>query len=134
MNRLIGRALIATGIGHTVVGLVLFREPLAAIWRDGVANTIRDGQYDREAAFWFLLFSPLCVLLGQLVDHATARRDRWLLALVGWNVLAIGAVGALMMPVSGFWILLVLAPLVLRVARRIDAGGAPAAQAAPGRA
>lgn len=134
MNRFPGRALMATGIGHALLGLVLFREPLAAILRDGIANTIRDGQYDREAAFWFLLFGPACFLLGQLVNHAIEHRDQWLFALVGWNLIAIGGVGALIMPVSGFWILLVIAPLVFRVARGIEAEAAPAARTAERRA
>jgi hypothetical protein len=41
MNRFPGRALMATRIGHALLGLVLFREPLAAVVRDGIANTIR---------------------------------------------------------------------------------------------
>jgi Family of unknown function (DUF6463) len=134
MNHFPGRALMATGIGHALLGLVLFREPLAAIVREGIANTIRDGQYDREAALWFLLFSPLCFLLGQLVNHAIEHRDRRLFALVGWNLIAIGGVGALIAPVSGFWILLAIAPLVFWVARKIDAGAVPAARMAQRRA
>lgn len=130
MNRFPGRALMVTGIGHALLGLVLFRAPLAAIWRDGIANTIRDGQYDREAAFWFLLFSPACFLLGQLVNHANQHRDRWLFALVGWNLIAIGGVGALIMPVSGFWILIAIAPLVFRLARNTAAGAVPAGRTA----
>ena len=120
MHRLLGRALMLTGIGHAVIGLALFRHPVAAIVREGFANTIRDGQFDREAAFWFLLFSPACYLLGQLVDHALERRDRWLCAVVGWNLIAMGMVGAIVMPVSGFWILIAIAPLVFRASRAID--------------
>lgn len=121
MNHFPGRALMATGIGHALLGLVLFREPLAAIVREGIANTIRDGQYDREAALWFLLFSPACFLLGQLVNHAIERRDQWLFAVVGWNLVAIGAVGALLAPVSGFWILIAIAPFVFKAARAAEA-------------
>jgi len=115
MHRFPGRALMVTGIGHALLGLVLFREPLAAMLRAGIANSVGHGQYEREAAFWFLLFGPTCFLLGQLVNHAIERRDQWLLTLVGCNLIAIGGVGALIMPVSGFWILIAIAPLVFRL-------------------
>ncbi len=71
MSRFPARALMATGIGHPLLGLLLFREPLAAI----------------------------------------------------------GGVGAFVMPVSGFWILIAIALLVFRAARGVPAvgGSAPAA-------
>jgi hypothetical protein len=128
MDRVPGTALMVTGIGHALLGLVLFRAPLAAIVHDGIANSIRHGQFERAAAFWFLIFSPACFLLGLLANHAVARRDRWLGAVVGWNLVAIGGVGALVMPVSGFWILVVLAPFVFKAVRGLDDPGAhPAA-------
>jgi hypothetical protein len=105
---------MVTGIGHTVVGLILFREPLAAMVRQGVANTIHYGQFDRAAAFWFLLFSPICFALGQIVAHAIERNDARTLRLIGWYLLAMGVVGATVMPISGFWIVIVIAPLILR--------------------
>jgi hypothetical protein len=45
------------------------------------------------------------------------RGDQRLFALVGWNLIAIGGVGALIMPIPGFWILIAIAPLVFHVAR-----------------
>ena len=121
LARLIPQLLMLTGIGHTLLGLVLFREPLAAIVNEGFVSTIRYGQFDRTTAFWFLLFGPACVLLGQLVGHAFKRNDRWTLTLIGRNLLSMGVGGALVMPISGFWILIVLALPVLRAARGIDA-------------
>jgi hypothetical protein len=119
MTRFVARLLMVTGIGHALVGVALFGDPLAAMAREGFVNTIRYGQFDRAAAFWFLLFSPICVLLGRMVAHATDRGDRWLLTVVAWNVLAMGVVGAVIMPLSGFWILLVIAPLAFRLARAL---------------
>jgi uncharacterized membrane protein len=114
----VARLLMLTGIGHFLLGLVLFRAPLAAIIDEGVFSTIGYGQFDRASAFWFLLFGPACVLLGQLVGHGIKRGDRRTLTLIGWNLLAMGVGGALVMPISGFWILIALAPLILRQASR----------------
>jgi len=119
MSRLVARLLMITGIGHALVGLVLFSGPLGAMVREGVVGTIRYGQFDRAAAFWFLLFSPICFLLGQMVAHAQDRGDRWPLDVIGWNLLAMGVVGAIVMPISGFWVLIAIAPLVFNLARSL---------------
>ena len=73
----------------------------------------------RVAAFWFLVFSAMLLLWGQLVAHASERADGRALALVGWNMLGVGVVGSLVMPISGFWSVIALAPLVLREGRRL---------------
>ena len=116
MNVLAGRLLKVTAVGHALVGLALFHAVLLDIAGDGVLGTV-GAQLDRQAAFWFLLFSPVCFALGQIVE----RGDRRTRAIVGWNLLLIGGIGAAMMPVSGFWIVLAIAPLVLHAARRGDA-------------
>ncbi|MDG2303542.1 MAG: hypothetical protein P8R42_02625 [Candidatus Binatia bacterium] len=51
---------------------------------------------DREAVFWFLLMSPMLVLLGRVVRHGIA------------------AIGLVVMPLCGFWAVLVLGFLVRR--------------------
>ena len=124
MTHLAGRFLKLTGLGHAVVGLVVFRVPLAAIVGNGVLNTVTD-QFDRAAAFWFLLFSPVCFALGQIVDHAAEQGDGKTLAIVGWHLLLIGVVGAAVMPISGFWVVIAIAPLVLHAARRPEVVVAP---------
>jgi hypothetical protein len=123
MTRLCGQFLIATGIGHAAVGLLLFRQPIADILREGLINTVR-GQFDREAAFWFLLFSPVCVALGQLVTRAVADGDASTLRSLGATLLAIGVVGIALMPVSGFWIVVAIAVLMLRAGRSTRVSGA----------
>jgi hypothetical protein len=119
VRRWVPRLLVAIGVGHALLGPLVFREPLGAMLREGLVNTIGPvGDFDREAAFWFLVFSATLILWGQLVAHAQARGDARVLAVVGWNMLAVGAIGALVMPVSGFWMVVALAPLVLRAGRR----------------
>ena len=91
MNKLTGRLLMATAVGHALVGLILFREPIAAILNDGLVNAIQpplfaaEARFDRIAAFWFLLFSPVLFLLGQITNWTVEQRDAHSLELVGWN-------------------------------------------------
>ena len=121
MGRHVGRLLIGVGAGHLVVGAILFHAPLAAIFHDGFVNTVPLGaDFDRQAAFWFLFATPVTFLLGHLTNRAVARQDAPFVRVVGLNLLGMGIVGAAVMPVSGFWLLLALAPLFLREARRMN--------------
>ena len=110
-----GTLLIATAIGHAVVGVALFHDAYAAILRDGFLDAVAP-HADRMVAFWFLLFSPVCFLLGQVVTRAIAHEDKPLIALLGWYVLGLGVVGAMGLPVSGFWLLIAIGVLMLRSA------------------
>ena len=119
MNRLSGHLLMVTAMGHTAVGILLFRDPLAAMLNDGFFNAIRP-HFDRMAAFWFLLFSPVLFLLGQITNYAVGRSDAHLIRLVGFYLLGIGIIGVAALPLSGFWILIALTPLLLRAAYRVS--------------
>ena len=74
----------------------------------------------------------MLVLLGALVHWAQARTAT-LPAFLGWSLLAFGAAGAILVPVSGFWALLPPAGLTLAVSRRparparLEAARAPGA-------
>jgi hypothetical protein len=120
MSQLSGRVLMVTAMVHTAVGVVLFRDPLAAILGDGFFNAIRP-HFDRAAAFWFLLFSPVLFLLGQITNYAVGHRDAHLVRLVGCYLLGMGILGVAVLPISGFWILIALTPLLLTVAYRVEA-------------
>lgn len=133
-ERLPARLLYVIAVGHVVVGIALFQEPLAAIWRDGVVNSIGSPimagtdswlgtpqpQFDREAAFWFVLFGPCLWILGQAVQRAIELADSRLLRLLGWDLFAVGIVGAAIMPVSGFWLMIPFAPLLFGTASRLE--------------
>jgi Family of unknown function (DUF6463) len=116
-----------TAVGHAVVGVFLFSEPLSEMTREGFINSIRPPMYsvqphfDRAAAFWFLLFSPVLFLLGQIINHAVAHGDTRSLRLIGWYLIGIGAVGAAILPLSGNWLLLPLGAIILKAAHTVAA-------------
>ena len=118
MRRYGGQFLLAVGLLHLVVGGLVYAQPLADIGGDGFFNAV-DGHVDRDAAFWFMLSGVLLVILGQLTSWAQ-RRTGTLPRPLGWSLLAVSAVGALLMPFSGIWLLLPPAVLALAAAR---AGG-----------
>lgn len=141
MGEIAGPLMLVTAIGHAIVGVALFFEPLSGMAHDGFIHSIRPPgyidapDYDRISAFWFLLFSPVLFLLGQLTKGAVNIHDTRSLRLIGSYLVGIGIVGAAILPVSGNWFLIPLGALALIAANEISSdetplpnpGGAPAA-------
>ncbi len=119
MRRLSGPLLMATGVLDLLYVLVFHSRQLAAIAQDGFFDAVElsPPQFDREIAFWHLMFGSMFVVLGALVHWAQARTGT-LPAFLGWSVLALGMAGVILMPLSGFWLLLPQAVLILAVARQ----------------
>jgi hypothetical protein len=122
MRRLSGPLLMATGVLDLLYVLVFHSRQLTAIAGDGFFGAVElvPAQLDRETAFWHAAFGTTVLILGALVRWAQARTGT-LPAFLGWSLLAFGMAGAALMPVSGFWVVLPQAVLMLVVAR----GGRP---------
>ncbi len=124
----LGALMIAMGVGHALIGIILFHDAFLAILREGIVNTIQppgfvaDPQFDRIALFWFLIFSPVFSMLGQVTRRAIARGAPEILRVVGWNLLGMGVVGTAVLPISGNVTLIVFAILILWTASRVEAG------------
>jgi hypothetical protein len=105
MKRWVGRSIVAIGLLHTVFGLVGFRNILAMLLREGIFNTV-NGQPDREMAFWFIFFGFLLIVFGALIDWCESKGIKLPLFL-GWGLLTITIIGVMLMPVSGFWLVII---------------------------
>jgi len=125
MGGVAGPLMMVTAVGHAIVGAFLFSEPLSEMVREGVINSIQppmysaQPQFDRAAAFWFLLFTPVLFLLGQIINHAVTHEDTRSLRLIGWYLIGIGTVGSAILPLSGNWLLLPLGAVTLMAASAV---------------
>ena len=63
------------------------------------------------------MFGAMTLILGGLV-HWAQDRTGTLPSFLGWSLLALGLAGVVLMPFSGFWMILPLAVLMVVVARR----------------
>ncbi len=90
------------GAAHAVVGVVLYRQPLAQIARDGFVNSVPD-LGDRATAFWFMTAAPTLWLGGRLLRSAESLGDLAAQRSVGGVLTVTGVVGSAVMPTSGFW-------------------------------
>lgn len=125
MRRLSGPLLMATGGLDLLYVLVFHFRQLAAIAGDGFFDAVEPdvafSTFDREMAFWHLTFGLMAVMLGALI-HWTQARTGTLPTFLGWSLLAFGAAGVFLMPVSGFWVLLPQAVMMILVSRRSSPG------------
>jgi uncharacterized membrane protein len=119
MRKLSGPLLMATGVLDLLYVLVFHSRQLAAIAHDGFFDAVElnPTQFDRETAFWHMMFGLMLVVLGALVNWTQARTGS-LPAFLGWSVLALGVAGVILMPLSGFWLLFPQAVLIIAVARQ----------------
>ena len=119
MRVLSGPLLMAVGVLDLLYVLVFHSRQLAAIARDGFLDAVEVGpaHLDREVAFWHLACGMTFLLLGGLVRW-TQSRTGVLPAFLGWSLLALGCFGAVLVPVSGFWLVLLQAVMMLVVVRR----------------
>lgn len=121
MRRLCGPLLIATGALDILYVLVFHARQLAAIAGDGFFNAVDPdvafSTFDRETAFWHLMFGAMAIILGGLVHWSQARTGT-VPGLLGWSLLALCVVALVLMPVSGFWIVLPQAVLMILVSRQ----------------
>ena len=110
----------ATGVLHLGLGAVAFWEPLTAMAAAGVWNSL-GGEADRQAALWYAVGGGSLLSTGLSARWAVMRTGL-LPPPLGWGLVAIAIVGAVVAPRSGFWLVLVEGVALAAFARRLTAG------------
>jgi len=107
----IGYIVILIALGHTLVGLIFYSQPLKDVLQAGIFNTINSP--NRAAAFWFFMFGAMLAVYGAitqwLLDSVGALPRFW-----GWSLFALCLIGAIFVPMSGFWLGLLAAIAMIR--------------------
>jgi hypothetical protein len=118
MKRLIpytGPILIGGSVLHLVVGAIFYAEPLGDILRAGMVNAIGTNAA-RDGALWFMVCGIILLQLGVLVRW-TQQRTGTIPPFLGWSMLALSLVGMVLMPASGFGLMILIGLLLIAAAR-----------------
>jgi uncharacterized membrane protein YecN with MAPEG domain len=107
-----GIFLVATGILHTLVAIALGIEVFSEIIRDGLINVISQ-DYTRAFAFWFLICGIFVILLGQVLHYYLKREQKPAPLFLGYSMLILTIFGCIVEPVSGFWLFLPQALIII---------------------
>ncbi len=115
-----GWLLVAIGVVHCVLGLMLSWNILAAWSQAGWWHSIEyvGGMHmDRFAALWFQVAGVSWLLLGWLMQQWLDRVGA-LPASLGWGMLFMGLLVAYVLPASGAWLLVALGLCMLLLRRQ----------------
>lgn len=99
-----GTLLMATGGLHLLVAVGSGWDTWREIFSDGLANSIGKDA-GRMYAFWFLMTGILLLLWGSTLQHYLRREQQPPPLSVGCALLAVSVAGCIMLPLSGFWLL-----------------------------
>ncbi len=118
MRGIAGTLLAVIGALHVVLGVAVAGALRQAVGSGQMVNPVESFVHSPVSLqFWFLMFGFPVLILGHLGAWVERRLERRLPAFVGWELLAVAALGVVLDPDSGFWLLLGLAVLILWRAR-----------------
>lgn len=118
MKAWIGKSIVVIGILHSIVGFVVFHKILSILASEFLFNTISlNSQPDRESAFWFFFTGFALLIIGALVNWIE-NRNADIPTFLSWSLLTVTTVGVIIMPISGFWLLLIPIAGLFRLQRR----------------
>jgi magnesium-transporting ATPase (P-type) len=106
-----GTYLTATGIIHTAFALFAFRNIYWEMLREGLVNSAGDAE--RAAAFWFLVCGVLLLFLGPVLQRHIRESGRPAPMWIGVALLLFSAIGCAVEPVSGFWLFVPQAVVII---------------------
>ncbi len=121
MARYSGWYLLATGIIHNAIGLIMGWDILLGIHREGWWNTVESPQgidFARSAITWFLVLGFFWMMMGWLMQCWQRVTHKPLPGLIGWGMLIMGAWVAILVPASGAWLVIVQGLIVMMDRRR----------------
>lgn len=107
-----GIFLVATGILHTIVAIILGKNAFLEIIRDGVVNAIAE-DYTRAFAFWFLICGIFVILLGQVLHFYIKKEQKPAPLFLGYSMLILSVFGCMIEPISGFLLFLPQALIII---------------------
>jgi len=107
-----GTLLTATGILHTVIALIMGYEAFVEIYRNGIFNAV-EGDCAREHSFWFLVCGIIIILFGNTLQYYIRKTRTPAPLSLGWVLLVISITGCVFEPVSGFWLFIPQAVIII---------------------
>ena len=108
-----GILLVATGILHTIVAIIIGWDAFVEIIRNGLLINVMSRELTHEFALWFLICGVFVILLGQVVHFYIKREQKPAPLIFGYSLLVFTIFGCMIEPGSGFWLFLPQALIII---------------------
>lgn len=112
-----GNLLTATGVLHIIVMLFLHGSTYAAMFRDGLWDTVGE-DFSRDDAVWTFMVGIALIMWGETLQRYQNKTSQPAPVFIGYGMLAFSIVGCIVMPVSGFWLFIPQALIILVANKR----------------
>ena len=107
-----GIFLIATGILHTIVSIALGYEAHLEIITDRSIDVTSTDTW-HSFAFWFFICGIFIIFLGQVLHYYIKREQKPAPLSFGYGLLILTIFGCIIAPISGFWLFLPQALIII---------------------
>lgn len=107
-----GIYLLITGLLHCAVSLVSFGHIYIQIFNDGFINSIQEDT-TKGLALWFLICGIFLLLFGKTLHYYIKKEQKPAPAFLGYYMLLFAMIGCLIIPVSGFWLFIPQAIVII---------------------
>ena len=111
-----GTLLMATGVLHIILAIIRNYNIYREIFLDKLLNSVSN-DVQRSLAFWFLMIGVLLILWGQTLQYYIKRESQPAPLFTGYALLIMSIIGCLMIPISGFWLFLPQAFIIILAKR-----------------
>lgn len=114
-----GTLLTITGGIHTMYALFLGKDAFAEMVRDGLISST-DDHYGRAFALWFLVCGIVLILWGQTLQYYIKKEQKPAPLFLGYSIFVFAVVGCIVEPISGFWLFLPQALIIIIANKRYN--------------
>ncbi len=112
-----GMFLSATGMIHTVVALTQEWRVYKAVFSDGLFDSIGNDM-QKALAFWFFIIGIILIMFGQSLQYYINKEQMPAPLFLGYALLIFSVLGCFIMPVSGFWLFIPQALIIVFAKRK----------------
>ena len=105
--RYTGLMMLLIGLLHVTTGVVAFHPAFREMLASGLVDSAREPM-EHRLAFWFTFTGLLMGLVGYLMDWIVRQQRMRLPVAFGYVLTGLCVVGIILIPPSGFWLVLPL--------------------------
>lgn len=112
-----GMLLSATGIIHIIVAITQEWNIYKELFFDGLINSISNNT-QKALSFWFFIIGVILIMFGQSLHYYINKEQLPAPLFLGYALLIFSILGCFIVPISGFWLFIPQALIIIFAKRK----------------